>query len=216
MTDTLLDIQCIPLGELQTNCYAISPVDSDACWVFDPGGRAGPLLDLLTEKRWAVTRILLTHGHGDHIGGVADVTAAFPEAIFTVPAGDEHMLADPMANISGLFGMPITAPPADEIIRPGDQLTCGQLVWEVLDTSGHTPGGVTFYCRDAAVAVVGDALFAEGIGRTDFPGCDHAAFMANIRDHLLTLPDDTHVLPGHGPTTTIGHEKAANPFLTFP
>jgi len=213
MADPPLEIRCVPLGELQTNCYVAAPTGDDACWVFDPGGAAAALLDMLDQQGWRVARILLTHAHGDHIGGVAEVKAAFPDAIFTVPAGDEHMLADPMANISGMFGMPITAPPADQLVRPGDQLTMGPLIWDVLDTAGHSPGGVTYYCREAALAVVGDALFAQGIGRTDFPGCDHDTFMANIRSHLLTLPDETQILPGHGPTTTIGQEKQVNPFL---
>jgi len=213
MTNALVDIHGLPLGELQTNCYAIALHDGDACWVFAPGGRIAPLMRLLTRKRRKVTRILITHGHGDHIGGVGELKKEFPEAIFTVPARDEYMLADPIANVSGLFGASVTAPAADVLIHPGDRFTFGPTVWDVLDTSGHTAGGVTYYCREAAVAVVGDTLFAQGVGRTDLPGGNHEIFMANIRANLLTLPDETHVLPGHGPTTTIGREKQVNPFL---
>ena len=213
MPEALYDIQRAELGAFGTNAYILREHDATSCWVVDPPDGAGALVDALQKQGWTVARIIITHGHGDHIAGVAAVKRAFPQAVFTVPAGDEAMLADPRANVSALFGLPITAPPADELIRPGDTLAFGGGTWLVLDTSGHTPGGISLYCAAAGVVITGDALFAQGIGRTDFPGGDTDRLLANIREKLFTLPDDTAVLPGHGPETTIGEEKRGNPFL---
>ena len=93
-------------------------------------------------------------------------------------------------------------------------LACGRSRWDVLDTAGHTPGGVSYYCKEAGAVLSGDALFASGIGRTDIPGADTARLVGNIRSALLSLPDETRVLPGHGPATTIGTERRMNPFLS--
>ncbi len=213
MPEALYDIHPAALGAFATNAYIVRARGTAACWVVDPADGAEALVDHLRRNGWTAARILVTHGHGDHIAGVATVKQAFPEAIFTAPAGDEAMLADPRANVSAMFGAAITAPPADELIRPGDSLTLGEGTWAVLDTAGHTPGGISLYCAAAGVVLVGDALFAGGIGRTDFPGGDMNRLLATLRENLLTLPDDTVVLPGHGPRTTIGAEKRGNPFV---
>jgi glyoxylase-like metal-dependent hydrolase (beta-lactamase superfamily II) len=137
----------------------------------------------------------------------------WPDAAITISKDDEHMLSDTTANMSAPFGFSITAPQADETIEAGDELKLGPMVWRVLDTSGHTPGGVSFYCTEARVVITGDALFAESVGRTDIPGASEERQLKNIRENLLTLPDDVRVLPGHGPVSTIGHERQYNPFL---
>ncbi len=237
-----LSIQCLVLGDLMTNCYvpvsggtgfqpvraAGANVVSDAlndtgykpvpqtevCWVVDPGLSAGPLLEYLERTGLSPERILLTHGHADHIAGVAAVKEAFPDAVLTVPHDDVHMLTDPAANLSLPFGFNITTPAPDQTVRAGEELKMGPLTWRVIDTSGHTPGGVSYYCAEAEVVITGDALFAESIGRTDIPGASEARQLKNIRENLLTLPDATRVLPGHGPITTIEHERRHNPFLS--
>ena len=206
-----LSIDCLQLGELMTNCYILTA--EGACWIVDPGLSPKPLLSHLAGRELSPERVLLTHGHGDHIAGVAAVKQAYPDAVVTVPAGDAAMLTDPMANLSRPFGFEITAPTADQIVAFGDELAMGELTWQVLDVSGHTPGGAAYYCPDAQVVLAGDALFAESIGRTDIPGANDRQLLRNIRQNLLTLPDPTQVLPGHGPTTTIGHERKFNPFL---
>jgi hydroxyacylglutathione hydrolase len=207
-----LSIDCLQLGVMMTNCYVL--VAADACWVVDPGFSPQPLLDHLGAKRLSPQRILLTHGHCDHIAGIDEAKDAFPEAIVTAPAGDASMLDDPMANLSLPFGFDVRQRPADQTVRPGQELAMGTIAWRILDVAGHSPGGVAYHCPAAEVVIVGDALFADSIGRTDIPGADHDRLIANIRRNLLTLPDATRVLPGHGPPTTVAAERAANPYLS--
>ena len=173
----------------------------------------GPLTAYLQADGLRVVRIVLTHGHCDHIAGVGAVKEAFPDAVITVPAGDAAMLTDTGANLSQLFGTLITAPPAEQQVVPGEYLQLGRITWEVLDTAGHTAGGVSYYSPAAGVVIAGDALFADSIGRCDLPGADLATLVANIRRNLLTLPPKTRVLPGHGPASTIGAEARGNPYL---
>ena len=206
-----LNIECLELGELLTNCYVLTA--GGVCWIVDPGLSPEPLVDHLRRSGLSPERILLTHGHCDHIAGLAAVKEAFPGALVTVPAGDAGMLSDPVANLSLPFGLRIAAVAADRTVSPGEELAMGPLTWRVLDAAGHTPGGVAYYCPAAEVVISGDALFAEGIGRTDIPGADESQLLRNIREGLLTLPGPTRVLPGHGPATTIEHERKFNPFL---
>jgi hydroxyacylglutathione hydrolase len=230
-----LEIHCLPLGELMTNCYVLvadtalnspspegdsphRPVQAPAaqaktCWIVDPGLSPAPLLDYLRRKALSPQRILLTHGHGDHIAGVAAVKQAYPCATITCPAADAHMLTDPMANMSLPFGFDIAAPPPEQTVAPGDELQMAALRWQVLEAAGHTPGGVAYYCQAAGVVLTGDSLFAGSIGRTDIPGASEARLLKNIQANLFALPEATRVLPGHGPPSTIGQERRSNPFL---
>lgn len=209
-----VQIDTLVLGPLETNCYVVR--NAGACAVVDPGPSAGTLVAMLRAENAAPGRILLTHGHCDHIAGAGQVREAFPDVKICCPADDAGMLSDPAANLSRPFGLPMTAPEADELVRPGDVVDIGESNWRVLDTAGHTPGGVSYYCPDAGVVIVGDALFAGSIGRTDIPGAETARLLRNIRQALLALPDATRVLPGHGPETTIGRERRTNPFLIGP
>ncbi|MFP4355241.1 MAG: MBL fold metallo-hydrolase [Phycisphaerae bacterium] len=199
------------LGPLETNCYVVCS-DQD-CWVVDPGLWPDPVLRFVADSARTCTQIVLTHGHGDHIGGVEQVRESFPDASILCPAGDAGMLTDPAANLSRSLGFDLISPPADVLIEPGQGLSCGLSQWQVLDTSGHTPGGVSFYCESAETVITGDALFAGSIGRTDLPGAETARLLENIKRNLLSLPEQTVVLPGHGPATTIGRQKRDNPFL---
>lgn len=209
-----LAVRCLVLGELMTNCYVLSDESRpSACWVVDPGLSPQPLLDYLSRNDLRVERIVLTHGHGDHIAGVAAVKEAFPAAALTAPSREVGLLSDPVRNLSLPFGFRITAPQPDEVVSPGQELALGRLAWRALDTAGHTPGGLSYYCQAGGVVLTGDALFAGSIGRTDIPGASESKLLRNIRDSLLTLPDDTRVLPGHGPVSTIGEERRTNPFL---
>jgi len=206
-----LTIDTLPLGPLETNCYVLT--SAGVCWLVDVGMWPRPLIDFLRARGLTPECILLTHGHGDHIAGVEMVREHWPGVRLLCPAADADMLGDPQANLSGPFGFPMTAPPADRLVEPGEEMLCGELTLHVLDTSGHSPGGVSYYCPQAGVVLCGDALFAGGVGRSDIPGADGERLAANIRANLYTLPDDTRVLPGHGPESTIGAEKAGNPFV---
>lgn len=209
-----VEILTFVTGPLQTNTYVLRAADE--CWVIDPGIMPVELLAHLRGEPAPPDRIVLTHGHCDHIAGIVELREAFGEVPVWCPAGDADMLPDPELNMSGPFGLPMAVPPADEVFEPGQTLTLGESSWQVLDTSGHTPGGVSFYGEADAVVFTGDALFAEGVGRTDIPGGDWHRLLGNIRGNLLSLPDATRVYPGHGPATTIGRERQGNPFLAAP
>jgi glyoxylase-like metal-dependent hydrolase (beta-lactamase superfamily II) len=199
------------LGDFQTNAFVL--IDGGECWLVDPGFEPDELIDFIRGRDLTPTRILLTHGHADHIAGVNALLAAWPGVPVCCPAADAEMLTDAWANLSATLGMPITCPPADELLSPGAVLRMNELSWHVLDTSGHTAGGVSFYCPQAGIAITGDSLFAGGIGRTDFPGGDFDRLADNIRRNLYSLPPETKVYPGHGPASTIGAEKRLNPFV---
>jgi len=209
-----LQIETISLGPLETNCYILWTDDEPGlAWLVDIGMWSKPLVELLQGRELTPERILLTHGHGDHIGGVEYIKQTYPQAILCCPDGDKEMLTSPELNLSATFLMGISSPEAEEILRPGDELNFGPLTWQVLDTAGHTPGGVSFYCPSAGVVLTGDALFSGSIGRTDIPNGDAELLLENIRKNLLTLPGETRVYPGHGPATTIAAELANNPYL---
>ena len=192
--------------------------EGHAC-VVDPG--LPPQADLvqkaLSAHRLTLTHILLTHGHGDHIVGAAQLKRDNPGAKVCIAEADAPMLNDPQLNLSAAFATPISLGlENDGDLVPGLTLVLAGADWRVLDTSGHTPGGRSFHCPAHNLVIVGDALFRGGVGRTDFPGGDPFRLMANIQKHLLTLGDATGVLCGHGPATTIGVERRNNPFLIRP
>ena len=144
----------------------------------------------------------------------AALKEAFPEASLVIGRGDAHMLADAEANLSAPFGMPITSPPADRVVREGDVVEAAGIALEVLDVPGHSPGHVVYLVRgEPCVLFGGDVLFAGGIGRYDFPGSDGELLFDGIRRKLYALPGSTVVYPGHGETTTIDRERRTNPFV---
>jgi glyoxylase-like metal-dependent hydrolase (beta-lactamase superfamily II) len=183
--------------------------------VIDPGLEPDLILEELNKHQLTVAAILNTHGHADHIGGNEAMKQAFPQAPLVIGAGDAIMLTDPYANLSAVFGMPVTSPQADRLVKEGDVIEVAGLALEVQDIPGHSPGHVVFLSRGSEPIHVfgGDVLFRGGIGRYDFPGGSEQQLLDGIRQKLFTLPGDTVVYPGHGPTTTIEHEKRSNPFV---
>jgi glyoxylase-like metal-dependent hydrolase (beta-lactamase superfamily II) len=157
--------------------------------------------------------IVLTHAHLDHIAGVAEVLSAFPATPVLIHEAEKDWLGDPEINMSALIGLPITAPGPTATLKHGQDLVLEGTTWHILHTPGHSPGGITLYHAPSKTALVGDALFAGSIGRTDFPGSSFEQLDGSIREHLYSLPEDTKVFPGHGPATTIGREKRSNPFV---
>ncbi len=208
-----MEIECLVLGDFATNCYVVR-VNGELkeCLVIDPGFSPGPLLDFLKEKELQPVKILLTHGHCDHIAGIEELQNKFGAIPVCVSSEDAKMLEDAKLNLSWMTGMFIRLK-ADEQLAQGDEVGLDGLEFKVLATPGHTTGGVSFYSKQESVVFSGDTLFAGSIGRDDFPGGDRGVLLASIRDKLLTLPEETKVYSGHGPITTIGEEKQGNPFL---
>jgi glyoxylase-like metal-dependent hydrolase (beta-lactamase superfamily II) len=182
--------------------------------VIDPGLEPDLILDFLREQGLQAAAILNTHGHADHIGGNEAMKQMFPQAPLIAGVKEANLLTDASANLSAPFGMPVVSPPADRLVREGEMIDAAGIRLGVLDVPGHSPGHVVYVYRDNSVIVFGgDVLFRGSIGRDDFPGSDGRLLRQGIREKLLTLPPDTVVYPGHGPVTTIGHERKTNPFV---
>ena len=209
-----LELQTVVSMPFAENTYIVWQSGSSEAVVIDPGFDPEPVLEKLADEALTVRLILNTHGHVDHIAGNADLKAAFPDAPLVIGAGDAEMLTNPMLNLSGLSGVDIRSPRADRLVREGEMIEAAGFRFEVFDIPGHSPGHVAYLVReDPPVVFGGDVLFRGSIGRTDFPGGDLEQLLAGIRAKLWPLPDDTIVYSGHGPVTTVGHEKRLNPFL---
>lgn len=202
-----MPVATFPLGPLQTNSYLIH-ADSRAVAV-DVGGHPAPMLDYLAEYRLSLAAICLTHRHFDHLYGVAELAAATKAPVYA-PTGDDS-LAETESGRGGIWGFPQVTP-FESLPMPTGETSFGGMSCRVLETPGHTPGGVSLYFPAENMVFTGDALFYRSMGRTDFPGGDHATLLRSISDVLFTLPPETVVYPGHGPATTIGDERKNNPF----
>lgn len=206
-------IEGFALGPYETNCYIVSVPGSDRCWIVDAGFWPGELIGAVTERGLRPEALILTHAHADHIAGVEEVRAVFSDVPVLIHENEAEWLTNPALNLSQAGGMPVVTKPADRTLRGGETLELAGTKWRVLNTPGHSPGGITLYHEPSRQAIVGDALFAGSVGRTDFPTSDHDRLIGAIRENLYTLPDETRVYPGHGPETTIGREKRSNPFV---
>jgi glyoxylase-like metal-dependent hydrolase (beta-lactamase superfamily II) len=207
-----------PAGSFQTNCYVVAPGPGEQCVVIDPGqDSVNGIEGLLREHRLAPVAVLLTHGHIDHMWSVVPVCDAHDVPAYVHPA-DRYMLSDPGRSLGlppgePVFGGLTFAEPSDLIELTGDDaITLAGLDFVVQHAPGHTEGSVTFRLAED-VLFSGDLVFQGSIGRTDLPGGDYATILDSLARVVLPLPDETAVLSGHGPATTVGAERAANPYL---
>lgn len=209
-----MKIDYLILGAYQTNCYILRSDDSARdCLVIDPGLEAGDLIEFLDEQKLNPVAVLLTHGHIDHIAGVKELRSRFSEIKVYIHNLDAEMLTDPGINLSAISGSAFVTEAEYVAVKERDMIDLAGVKLLVLHTPGHTPGGISLYSKETGVAFVGDTLFADSIGRTDFPGGSMSQLLNSVREKLFTLPEDTEVYPGHGPSTTIAAEKAHNPFF---
>jgi hydroxyacylglutathione hydrolase len=205
-----------PAGDFQTNCYLLATGPGTEALVVDPGQDALPGIDeLCSRHRLRPVAALLTHGHLDHMWSVAPLAGARDIPCYVHPA-DRHLLTDPLAGLSpdlaGVFGtLRLQEPDEVRELADGEVIELAGLSLVVDHTPGHTPGHVTF--RTDGTLLAGDLVFAGSIGRVDLPGGSMEQMLASLAGRFLTLPDETVVLPGHGPRTTVGRERASNPFL---
>ena len=218
-----MKIKIFQMGVFGTNCYLVRDEESGEAMIIDPGAYRAEVEKDINGNGLVLKYIVLTHGHGDHTGGVPGFMESFPGAKLAAGAKEADLLGD--SDLNGamyITGDRLVLEP-DIWLCEGDNLTLGELSFNVIETPGHTPGGLTFYVSGwdrelldrpfSGTAFTGDTLFQNSVGRTDLPGGDFSVMKKSIREKIFTLPDDTIVLPGHMDVTTVGNEKKYNPFI---
>ncbi len=206
-----MNYEVLSVGPLETNCYIVYCQDSLECAVVDPGAEADRISRLIARKSLKPALILNTHGHIDHIGANKDIKEKFNIPLY-IHSADSPMLGNvKQSEMAGFLGV-IDSPSADHLLNDGDKIKVGKSFLQVIHTPGHSPGSVSFLGDGFLLS--GDTLFFGGVGRTDLPGGSWKDMESSIKNKILTMPDEMIVLPGHGPFTTVGQEKRANPFIT--
>ncbi len=209
-------LESFPVGPIQANCVLLGDREAGVLAVIDPGDEAARIMERVEASGLTPTMVLHTHGHLDHAGGTADVVRRLPDGIPVGLHRDELQLYQGLVMQGRMFGMDVEEPPQPSLwLEDGHRLELGGLSLEVRHTPGHSPGGVCFVVHGAPepLVIAGDVLFAGSIGRTDLMGGSFPVLEQSIREQLYTLPDQTRVICGHGPDTTIGRERASNPFV---
>ena len=203
-------IHKLTLGLFGVNNFIIHSENSSKAILIDACEDSQSILEKISELKVELVYLINTHGHGDHIAGNAEIISKTGAQLMIHPL-DEPYLHDPQLNLSTWLGTVLKSPPPDRLLNEGDIVELDNIQLEVLHTPGHTPGNITLVSDD--VAFVGDVIFRESIGRTDFQGSSHHQLIETIRTKIYTLADNTTLYNGHGPETTVAHEKMHNPFI---
>ena len=201
----------LSVGVLETNCYLVYCPETLECAVVDPGAEAERIFRLIAEKGLKPRVLLNTHGHVDHIGANKDIKDKFDIPLY-IHSADSAMLERVHQTEMAFFLGAKDSPPPDHFLKDGDKLKIGKSFLRVIHTPGHSPGSVSFLGDGFLLS--GDTLFFGGVGRTDLPGGSWQEMESSIKNKILTMPDEMLVLPGHGPSTTVGQEKRSNPFIS--
>ncbi|WP_319024654.1 MBL fold metallo-hydrolase [Microbulbifer hainanensis] len=208
-----LQFHSVPVTPFQQNCTLLWCDDSKRAAVVDPGGDIERILAAVEERGLKLEKILLTHGHLDHVGGTAALSKQL-ELPIEGPHKEDDFWIEQLPVQTQMFGFPpVESFTPDRWLQQGDTVTVGEETLEVYHCPGHTPGHVIFFHRPSKLALVGDVLFAGSIGRTDFPKGDHDTLIRSITERLWPLGDDVRFIPGHGPMSTFGQERQTNPFV---
>ncbi len=215
MVDLFLDVFAV--GPIQANCVLLGDREAGVLAIIDPGEEAVRIMERVEASGLEPAMVLHTHGHLDHAGGTADLVRRLPDGIPVGLHRDELQLYQGLVMQGQMFGLEVEEPPMPDLwFEQGQRIELGDLELEVRHTPGHSPGGVCFVVHGAPdpLVIVGDVLFAGSIGRTDLMGGSFPVLEQSIRSQLYTLPDETRVICGHGPDTTIGRERGSNPFVS--
>lgn len=201
----------VVVGALETNCYLVYCEETLQCAVVDPGAEPERIFLEIAEAELKPVVIINTHGHVDHIGANRDMKDHFGVPLY-IHAADSPMLGKVQQLELSLFLGAKDSPPADHLMSDGEEIKIGNSVLRVLHTPGHSPGSISLLGDGFLLS--GDTLFFEGVGRTDLPGGSQKQLEQSLREKVMTLPDETVILPGHGPLTSVGQERVNNPFIT--
>ncbi|MBF9000664.1 MULTISPECIES: MBL fold metallo-hydrolase [Vibrio] len=209
-----LQYQVVPVTSFAQNCSIVWCDSTNDGIVIDPGGDVKQLAMLIDELGVNVTKVVLTHGHLDHVGGTKELVAKLQDIPVIGPHKDDNFWLQGLEGQSQMFGFPLTeAFEPTQWLDEGDEVSFGNETLKVYHTPGHTPGHVVLFSESARLAFVGDVLFNGSIGRTDFPRGDFNTLINSIKTKLWPLGNDVTFIPGHGPKSTFGHERASNPFV---
>lgn len=210
-----MEIRVVVSAAFQQNTYVVWRPEREDCLVVDPGLDPEAVIASIEKQGLSPAAILNTHGHSDHIGGNESLKKRWPGCPLVIGRNEVEKLSDPRKNLSVMFGANLTSPPADHTVADGDVYAAAGFDLKVLEIPGHSAGHVVFRVdgQNPVVVFVGDVIFQGSVGRTDFPDGDFAQLAAGIKTKLFALPDDTVLLSGHGPATTVGEERRMNPFV---
>ncbi|MCK8815978.1 MBL fold metallo-hydrolase [Natroniella sulfidigena] len=202
----------LSVGNLDVNCYIVADEETKEAVVIDPGAEANRILEIIDDNDFQVKYVINTHGHSDHIAANSDIIEA-TKAELLIHEEDAEFLQNSELNLSsfiGLIGQELDCPPADRLLKDGEEIEVGKLTFEVIHTPGHTPGGISLRVDD--ILFSGDTLFAMGVGRVDLPRSSHQALRDSI-NKILAIKEDLKLYPGHGPSSTLEQTKKQNSYI---